>query len=439
MIIQWLINFLQEVVKTFLEMAPYLMLGLVFAGILHVLFKKEYVVKHLGQNDAWSVVKAAALGVPLPLCSCGVVPTALSLRKNGASQGATMSFLISTPQTGVDSIAATYGMLGPLYAIFRPLAALLMGIVGGLVTNFFYPQKSSPVSVNNAFSCVLCDNDLQHDHSWWHKINGMIRYAFADFLDDISLQLAVGIVLSAIISMVIPADFFNHIRGGQFVEMIIMSLVGIPLYVCATASIPIAMALMAKGLSPGAAFVFLATGPATNSAAMVLIGNVLGRKFLIIFIAVIAVCSMVAGAVLNWLYAHFSGLFPQASTMNHYHHQETGSVLMVVVSIVFLCILLLSYWRRFKPAIIRIFKSKNSVGADSSSTMVALDVEGMTCSKCAAHVTESVEKVAGVTSVKVDVNGGTVAVSGTADRAAVMAAVIEAGYKVKNQPALRRA
>ncbi|MCG7851792.1 MAG: permease, partial [Methanosarcinaceae archaeon] len=231
-----LIEICREIINTFIVMAPYLLLGLTFAGILHILFSKEFIIRHLGGNDLKSIVKAAVLGVPLPLCSCGVIPTALSLRKSNASTAATVSFLVSTPQTGIDSIIATYGMLGPVFAVFRPFAALVMGIGAGVATMIFCAKYDS---ANHAAvpstECPMCFDPSPHKHMFHEKVRSMARYAYVDFLDDISIQLVVGIVLAGLITFFIPEDFFSRYIGNDFAEMALMIVGGIPLYVCATA------------------------------------------------------------------------------------------------------------------------------------------------------------------------------------------------------------
>ncbi len=333
-----------EITTTYFAMAPYLMLGLVFAGILHVLFKKEFIVKHLGSNSFGSVLKASLLGVPLPLCSCSVVPTALSLRKNNASIGASVSFLISTPQTGVDSIAATYGMLGPVFAFFRPIAALIMGIVGGVVTNIVVKKSSvQSVAMPSSFPCVICKEPSEHTHSWLDKMRAMSRYACIDFLDDITIQLMIGIVIAGVLSFFIPPDFFVTYVNNDFLGMILMMLLGIPMYVCATASIPIALALMDKGLSPGAAFVFLACGPATNAATIALINKAMGTKIIGIYLGVIAVCSLAAGFALNWIYSLTGAAVPHAGPL--LNDSEGTSSFEQIVSFVFLGLLCTSLYR----------------------------------------------------------------------------------------------
>jgi uncharacterized membrane protein YraQ (UPF0718 family) len=206
-----LVEILNHMMIMFVEMSKYLIIGLIFVGILHVYFSKEFISKHIGENSIWSIIKAAILGVPLPICSCGVVPTSIFLAKSGASKGSVVSFLVSTPQTGVDSIAATYGMMGGLFAIFRPLSAFFMGIAGGIVTKLFDDQAkfSTPptVSKTHCHSEGCCN----HSHKPKSKIKEIFNYAFVEFLDDISLQFVTGVIIAGLISFFLPANFFSFI------------------------------------------------------------------------------------------------------------------------------------------------------------------------------------------------------------------------------------
>jgi uncharacterized membrane protein YraQ (UPF0718 family)/copper chaperone CopZ len=424
-------NLIKAIVITFLQMAPYLLLGLTFAGILHVLFKKEFIVRHLGKNDFMSSVKAALLGVPLPLCSCGVIPTALSLRKSNASEGATVSFLISTPQTGVDSIIATYGMLGPVFAVFRPIAAFIMGIAGGFITTLFPgPRSAENQRQSLSADCPICLTSSPHIHTIREKLAGMARYAYGEFLDDISAQLFVGMIISAIIAVVIPPDFFERYVGNTLVEMVIMVIGGIPLYVCATASIPIAMALMMKGLSPGAAFVFLACGPATNAASIILIANVMGKRVVAIYLSVIALFSMAAGFVLNEVYK-VSTISPMQHMHHHGGHESIDSV-TVVLSLLFLGMLGASYMRKYTPKLwgrMMHILSK-SAAQETGFDERTLRIDGMTCNHCARHVTEALQHVEGVTGVNVDLGAKTARIRGRSDPEKLRSAVTEAGYRI---------
>ncbi len=267
-------TFLKIFWTLYIEMVPYLAFGLFVSGILHVTVNKSFIINHFGKKGFLSAVKAAFLGVPLPLCSCSVVPTALSLKKHGASNGATISFLISTPQTGVESIAATWGMMGPLFALFRPFAAFITGIVGGVVTTTIAEETSSEAESKKETTVI--------QRTLSEKFQELIRYGFRELLDDIGLNLLVGIVISALITLLVPDDFFGSFAGNTLVAMFLMIIAGAPLYICSTASIPIAASLMMKGISPAAAFVFLIVGPATNAATITVITSKLGKKIGII-------------------------------------------------------------------------------------------------------------------------------------------------------------
>ncbi len=420
-----------EILKTFYDMAPYLLLGLTFAGILHVLFSKTFVARHLGGNKLSAIVKAAMLGVPLPLCSCGVVPTALSLRKSNASDGATVSFLISTPQTGVDSIVATYGMLGPIFAIFRPIAAFIMGIAGGIVTNLFDTQKVIPKqSVAAGDQCKLCLEPSPHSHTFMEKIWGMMKYGYGDFLDDIAKQLVVGMIISGMISYFLPDDFFTRYVGNPFVEMFIMIVGGIPLYVCATASIPIAFALMLKGVSPGAAFVFLAVGPATNATTITLIGNVMGKKIVAVYLGVISFFSIIAGLIFNYIVdTYYGGDLAIEHVAGHIHNEITPTA---VFSIVFLIMLMLSLFRIYFPSTWArlVIRKKENQTKEGESMVYTVGVEGMSCKNCVKHAIEEIHKVSGVANVQVSLKEKSARVHGSFDKEEIKAAISGAGYKV---------
>ncbi|MBD3391862.1 MAG: SO_0444 family Cu/Zn efflux transporter [Chitinivibrionales bacterium] len=417
-----------EIVRTFVAMAPYLLLGLTFAGILHVMFSKSIIVRHLGGGTFASTVKAALLGVPLPLCSCGVLPTAVSLRKSRASEGATMSFLISTPQTGIDSIVATYGMLGPVFAVFRPVAAFVMGIVGGVLTNLFGAERAGKARPEDSGAqCPMCYETAPHTHGIGEKLSSMVRYAYGSFLDDIATHLVVGIVVSGVIAFVVPEGFFSRYMGNTFLEMLLMIVGGIPLYVCATASIPIAMALMMKGLSPGAAFVFLAVGPATNAAAMTLIGNTMGKRFVAIYIGTIAVLSVAAGYALNGVFAVYGeGL----QHIHEHEHMAAGFNWSILFSIVFLAMLVLSLYRKYVAVHVERLRARTRAVPAAEEQTTVLYINGMTCNHCANNVTESLLKVDGVTDAHVDLASKSATVEGTFDIAEARKAIAGAGYTV---------
>ncbi|WP_406656206.1 SO_0444 family Cu/Zn efflux transporter [Methanolobus sp. ZRKC2] len=310
----------------FLEMAPYLFLGFTVAGLLHVFVPEGQIIKYLGSSAGKirSALNATLMGIPIPLCSCGVVPTALSLQKRGATKGATLSFLISTPETGVDSIAITYALLDPIMTIFRPLATLITALSAGIAENFLGREKNtSPVTkaaekevevsknvlmIQPAATCsdssCSCQPSLGEEKELSSKerlIDG-IRYAYVELPGDISKWLLFGILVAGIISYAIPYELVETYLGGGIASMFVMLLVGIPLYICATASTPLAAALIAKGMSPGTAFVFLLAGPATNAATITMVTKFLGKRSVTIYLTTIAVCSVTFGLILDFIY-----------------------------------------------------------------------------------------------------------------------------------------
>jgi uncharacterized membrane protein YraQ (UPF0718 family) len=277
---------------TLAEMSPYLLFGFFVAGVLSVFISAQLVERHLGGRGIWPLLKASAFGVPLPLCSCGVIPVSMSLRKHGASKGATISFLLSTPQTGVDSILVTLSLLGPVYAIFRPVAALVTGLIGGGLVQLSDPEPTEE-------SQPKCDDVCCNEKKQKSKIVRALEHGFVTLPGDIGKAMLVGLVIAAVISAVVPDDFFAPFLGGGILAMVVMMALGIPVYVCATASVPVATALIAKGVSPGVAMVFLMTGPATNAAAFMTIWSVLGKKTAITYIITVGGCAIAAGLLLD--------------------------------------------------------------------------------------------------------------------------------------------
>jgi uncharacterized membrane protein YraQ (UPF0718 family) len=286
------------------QMSPYILFGLLVAGLLHVVVPTERVVHHLGASNLLSVIKAALIGIPLPLCSCSVLPTALSLRKQGSSRGSVLSFLITTPTSGVDSLLVTYSLLGALFALYRAFASFVSGLVAGVTTNILVAEDQKVETVSS--SCSLCERCDEHSHSAAEKTQGIFSYAFGELLQDMGVWLLVGIVAGGLISYLIPDEFIRHYLGIGWFSMFAMFAVGIPLYVCATASVPIAAALMLKGMSPGAALVFLLAGPATNTVTITLVGRYLGRRSVVIYIASVAVTGILLGWLLNHIWEFIS-------------------------------------------------------------------------------------------------------------------------------------
>ena len=283
---------------TVVDMSPYLLFGFFVAGVLSVLVSQNLVERHLGGRGIWPVLKASLFGVPLPLCSCSVIPVSMSLHKHGASKGSTIAFLLSTPQTGVDSIFVTLSLLGPVFAIFRPIAAFVTGLIGGILVNMFgqgLPNEEQPVP--------KCSDECCRGGKAGTRIVNGLKHGFVTLPRDIGKPMLVGLVVAAGITALAPEGYFADKLGTGILSMVVMMLVGIPIYVCATASVPIAAALILKGLTPGAAFVFLVTGPATNAASFITIWKVLGRQTAIIYLATVAGCALLSGVLLDYITA----------------------------------------------------------------------------------------------------------------------------------------
>jgi hypothetical protein len=343
------------------EMSPYLLFGFFVAGLLSVFVSQKMVERHLGGRGFLPVLKATLFGIPLPLCSCGVIPVAMSLHKHGASKGSTISFLLSTPQTGVDSILVTYSLLGPVFAIFRPLAALVTGLVGGVLVDLFGQgsddgrrttededvrmadggQRSEDGTALNPQSTIRNpQSEGSGEHCCCHhavspgrKFRNGMKYGFVSLPRDIGKPLLVGLVIAALISTVVPDDFFAARLGRGLPAMLVMMLIGIPMYVCASASVPVAAALILKGLSPGAALVFLITGPGTNAAGLATIWNTLGRRTAILYLLTVAGCALAAGVVLDSIIHSID-----IGVVSHMHNMGP-SIVQHVSSVVLLAIL----------------------------------------------------------------------------------------------------
>ncbi|MHC4122132.1 MAG: SO_0444 family Cu/Zn efflux transporter [Planctomycetota bacterium] len=279
--------------NTIAEMSPYLLFGFLVAGILSVLISQRVVEKHLGGKGIRPLVKASLFGIPLPLCSCGVIPVSMSLHKHGASKGSTISFLLSTPQTGADSILVTLSLLGPLFVVFRPLAAFITGIIGGTLVNIFDKDQQDKSLQQCTQQC--CSGTKGK------KITTGLKYGFITLPQDIGKPMLLGLIIAAIISALVPDGYFAEKLGTGIFAMVVMMFLGIPVYVCATASVPVAAALILKGLTPAAAIVFLMTGPATNAASFITIWKTLGSKTAVTYIFTVAICALLSGILLDYI------------------------------------------------------------------------------------------------------------------------------------------
>ncbi len=300
-------NVIDSFIMLFSESAPYLLLGMLIAGFIHVLLPSDFVHRLLGGQSS-GVLTAAVIGAPLPLCSCSVIPVAMGVRRSGASKASTASFLVSTPETGVDSIGITYALMGPIMAIARPISAVFSAIVTGFAIALWgKKEEPQPVVVQEAKSCCHggTHKDTKPAHkSLWQKGQAAVVYGFDQLLADFMTWLLIGLVFASLIVAFVPQDWMASYGSGP-IAMLLMVLISIPMYICATASTPIAVGLMLAGVSPGAALVFMLTGPATNIATLMVIKKELGTRELGIYLVTLISSALVCGLVLDSLFNHF--------------------------------------------------------------------------------------------------------------------------------------
>ncbi len=306
-----IIAIFSETLHLLVESGVYVIFGLMVSGLIRVFLSPDSVARHLGKGRFRSVFKAALLGIPLPLCSCGVLPAAVTLKKQGANNGAISSFLISTPESGVDSIAVTYALLDPIMTLARPLSAFATALTAGIAENLL--NKTTEADSRTAdLTCPVdgcCDGigcsaeDHKRHHSFFEKIRHGMHYAFTEVWNDMAPWFAAGLILAGAISAFIPEAILSRYLGGGLLSMLIMLTVGIPIYICATASTPIAAALILKGVSPGAALVFLLAGPATNAASLTVLLGILGKRSTAVYLALISIMAVISGLIVDQIYA----------------------------------------------------------------------------------------------------------------------------------------
>lgn len=336
------VNIITESWQVLGRMSPYLLFGFLMAGVLSVWISPGWVERNLGRRGFGPVLKASLFGVPLPLCSCSVLPVSASIRRHGASRAATTAFLLSTPQTGVDSIAVTYALLGPIFAIFRPVAALLTGLMGGaLVQLFDGPNGSDPADHANNAAGESCTEACCAHKKERSKISRALRYGFVTLPADIGIALLIGVVIAGVMSALIPQDRLHAYIGGGVVSILLLMAAGVPVYVCATASVPIAAAFMHMGASPGAALAFLIAGPATNAATFTMVWKLLGRWTATLYLSTVAVSAVICGLLLDWLVTTVTTVLPDLSA--HTHAAEGGNLFSYLSAVVLIGVLLFSY------------------------------------------------------------------------------------------------
>lgn len=418
---EYIILYFNKLAALVFDMAPWLLLGFMIAGILHVFFPEGKINRLLGGSNIKSVLRAALIGIPLPLCSCGVIPTGVSIHKNGASKGAAISFLISTPQTGVDSIMVTYSLLGLPFAIVRPIVAFVTGIFGGAITNKVESTLESK-PLNTMGDKTYNGNPVRN------PLRSIFFYAFVEFLEDIAKWLVIGLLIAALIAVFIPDDFFATYIHNDFLSMLIILAASIPVYVCATSSVPIAAVLIMKGISPGAALVFLMAGPATNAATISVIGNSMGRKTIITYLVTLIIGALVSGLLIDTFLPRewFTG------AISHLHEGHEHGLLpywLQLISAIAITLLLLNIFiRNFNKRLER--KRQASSLEETGMNEIKVYVRGMNCNHCKMSVENNLKGIEGIEKADADVDQEVVTITGeNVDLEKVKETVDRIGYK----------
>ncbi len=399
--------FLDSLWQVLLDLSPSLLLGLLIAGLMHVYLPTGFIHRGLSRPDLRSVTRASLIGVPLPLCSCGVIPTALGLRNEGASKGATTAFMISTPQTGVDSILVSAAFLGWPFALFKLIAAFVTGLVGGALAN----RLTEPDPATSAGESDAAGRERERG------VRSVLSYAVLDLLGAIDLWILAGVVVAALIATLLPADYFASQAWSQgLLGMLVVLAISLPLYVCTTGSVPIAASLIASGLPTGSALVFLMAGPATNVATLGAVYRALGGRILAIYLGTVVSMSILFGLLFENL------LVTGATHAAHQGHDHGADWLGNSSALILISLMIMLSLRRLRGR----FAAPDNAGAD-----LMLRVEGMSCQHCVASVKRALEGCDAVEEASPELSSGLVRVRGDhLDVSALVAAVQKAGFSV---------
>lgn len=359
----------------------------------------------------------------MPLCSCGVLPTAVAMRRAGASRAASTSFLIATPQTGVDSIAATYSLLGPAFAVIRPVAAFATSLVGGVLVGKAENEKEEP----QCHDCAPADTDQPKKEPWTHRIGHALKYGFYDMVQSIGGWLVIGLIIAALITLFVPDDFFLAARQYPLISMLAVVAIAVPMYVCATGSIPIALSLMIKGLSPGAAFVLLMAGPAANFASITVVSRAMGKKCASVYIATIVASAILIGLAIDYLMP--AAWFALSSSFVGDCCHVATDWFATGCTIVLLTLLAVT----LGPGLIHgklhhHYHEHLETNQNPENMKATYIVKGMQCPHCRASVEKGLAEIPGVTSVKVDLATKTAVVEGDYDPAAIRTTIEKLGF-----------
>ena len=433
------------------EMSPYLLLGFMLAGLMHAFIPGTIYSKYLSKVNFRSVLLAALFGIPIPLCSCGVIPTAMSLRREGASKGATVSFLIATPQTGVDSIVATFSLMGLPFAILRPIAALITSLFGGQMVNMVEGKEAEGHATESHVTGTSCHcgehkheehchcgehKHEEHSHCGEHehtsflgKIREAFEYAFLEMMEDIGKWLVVGLIVAGLITVFVPDSFFEVFKDNSLLSMLLVLAFAVPMYLCATGSIPIAVALMMKGLTPGAGLVLLMAGPACNMASILVINKVMGRRTLITYLTSIITGAVGFGLVIDHLLPRewfISNLVMKDACC----HEEPSYFAWGCTALLFI-LLANALWHHYMGGHAHSHAHAEDFieeKEEEKTQKKVFHIAGMNCNHCRTNVENALRSCSGVTAAEVILASGEAIVEGEFDVEELKNAVESLGF-----------
>lgn len=426
---------MEQILHLINEMSPFLLLGFLLAGLMHAFIPGQIYSRYLAKPTFSSVLYAALFGIPLPLCSCGVIPTAMSLRREGASKGAVASFLIATPQTGVDSIIATYSLMGLPFAIIRPFIAFLTALFGGQMVNAVTtpqpPKGESFVSTNPSKDSHGDKSHTKNSPSggWGVKLRSALSYAFLEMMEDIGKWLMVGLIVAGLITVFVPDSFFEIFKDNSLASMLLVLCFSIPMYLCATGSIPIAVALMLKGLTPGAALVLLMAGPACNMASILVINKVMGRKTLITYLTSIIIGAVGFGLAIDHLLPR-EWFIPTIAPSAECCHEETSLFSWICTGVLVL-LLINAAWHHYHGGHTHCHcHDTETCDSPTKNYNMEITIKGMNCNHCRTNAEKAILACNGVKSASVDLASGKAQIDGNADINEIRSAIEAIGFSV---------
>jgi uncharacterized membrane protein YraQ (UPF0718 family)/copper chaperone CopZ len=382
-----------------LIVSPWLILGFLFSGLIHTFIGEKFIRQHLGGRGFSPVLKATLFGIPLPICSCGVIPLSAGLRNDGASKAATMSFLVSTPTTGIDSIFVTYAFLGTAFAIVRPLSALVGGLLVGSLISLLVKEK-------------IDKRDFQpvpkHAHSLKDRLKDGFSYGFGALPDDVGKTVFWGILIGGALSALLPRDVSEAYLSNPVIAYPLMLTISVPLYVCAIGSVPVAAAMISKGLIPGAALAFLIAGTATNAVTIAFVAKKFGKRILIIYLVSIVFLALISGILLDSL---LGGVVAKDML---FKGRELPYLLKLVSTVLFVGLVIKSFWKK--------------KGEKIKEVKYTFHVPDMECKHCQMTLQQALKEMPGVKNVEVLLGEKLVKLDGEVDETTIRKQLEKAGY-----------